>query len=276
MAKKSNYYDVISAALDDMIKHGFDSEKRVEFWKKELEKAAQGVLLPVAQMEQTLRDALTSTYKKLLSGNTIAKWHGDVERFTLEKIAPHLRAELDRRILGSASLIKLNREKMINQTLSRFAGWATSIPKGGSKAQNKAKEKADLKKPMSRLPFEERRVLIDQSHKLTAAINEIVATDGQAIALFWHSKWRVPGYDYRSDHKERDGRCYTIRDNWAQRAGFMKPGKAGYYDKITKVAEEPFCRCSARWIYNLRDLPSDMLTAKGKDELKQVRAKLAS
>lgn len=276
MAKASSYYDVVNAALDDMLKHGFDDAKRIEFWSNEIEKAAQRAVMPLAQMEKTLRDALEATYRKLLSGGQIAKYHGGISKFTLDNIRPELRSELDRRILASASLIKLNRKRMVDQTIARFQGWATSIPSGGSKAQNKAAEKAKLKAPLSRLPFEERRVLIDQGHKLTAAINEIVAVDGKAIALIWHSKWRVPGYDYRSDHKERDQKIYAIRNCWAIAAGLMKPGKPGYYDRITSVAEEPFCRCSAQWLYNLRDLPDAMLTSKGKDALKQAKAKLAS
>jgi len=44
----------------------------------------------------------------------------------------------------------------------------------------------------------------------------------------------------------------------------MKAGPAGYLDEITQPGEEPFCRCFVRYIYNIRNLPDDMLTQKGK------------
>ena len=94
--------------------------------------------------------------------------------------------------------------------------------------------------------------------------------------MIWHSKWRQQNYDYREDHKERDLKVYAIRDNWAITKGLMKAGPAGFYDDITKVAEEVFCQCYAKFIYNIRSLPVDMLTAKGKAALADARAALAS
>ena len=35
----------------------------------------------------------------------------------------------------------------------------------------------------------------------------------------------------------------------------MRVGEAGYYDGVTAVAEEPFCRCFMTWLYALRALP---------------------
>ena len=206
--------------------------------------------------------------------STGAAWRSvnkGVERFTIERIKPSLRAELDRRILASASLIRLNRDAAIEKTIQRFQGWATSIPKGGSGAVAKRETKDDIRKSLAQLPFEERRVLIDQGHKLTSSISEILATDGGAIAGVWRSHWRQSGYDYRVDHKDRDEKVYTVRDNWAMQAGLMKVGRAGYTDDITKPGEEVFCRCYYSYLYHLRDLPASMLTAKGRAQLERVR-----
>lgn len=60
------------------------------------------------------------------------------------------------------------------------------------------------------------------------------------------------------------------------KAGLMKKGPDGYYDEITSVGEEVYCRCAAQFLYALRDLPEAMLTIKGKDELERVRAVLRS
>lgn len=274
--KSNNFYDVVSAAVEDMTRSGFDSQSRILEWEKKLRDAAASLMRPQAQMEAMLRNALADVYSKMLKKGKLFKYHPGVSRFTIERLQPQMRAELDRRIVASANLIRLNREKSIQTTLQRFSGWATSIPKGGSEANKKSDTTKDIRKALVRLPFEERRVLIDQGHKLTAAINEIVAKDANALALIWHSHWRQSGYNYRPDHKERDQRVYAIRPNWALDKGLMKAGPAGYYDKVTSVGEEPFCRCYAQYIYNLRDLPADMLTQKGASELARVRKELAA
>lgn len=238
-----SFYEVLTEAVKDFSEHGFQSQAQFDFWNAELKKAAEASLKPSWAMEQMLRDALRAIYSKLIEKNGIVKMHPGVAKFTIERLAPRLRADLDRRIMASAQLIKLNRSQAIEQTLQRFAGWSTSIPMGGSDAVDKNEVKTQLRKALSNLPFVERRVLIDQGHKFTASLNETIANDGGAIAAVWHSHWRQAGYNYRVDHKERDGHVYMIRDNWAQKNGLVKVGSSGYVDEITRPGEEIFCRC---------------------------------
>jgi hypothetical protein len=274
MARKS-FYDVLTQAINDINEHGYDTQKRIAEWMKALQESAEATLSPRRTMEKILRDSMIGIYKRLVDQRGVLRFHPGIDKFTLKKIKPSLRAELDRRIASSAELIKLNREEMIQQTLRRFAGWSTSIPKGGTEETKRKEVKEKIRKPLARLPFNERRVLIDQGHKLTSAISDIVAKDGGALAGRWHSNWKQSNYNYREDHKLRDKKVYLVRDNWAQKAGIVKPGKVGYNDEITQPGEEVFCRCHFQWIYNLRDLPEDMLTAKGKETLRQVRAEIA-
>ncbi|MDE2103719.1 MAG: hypothetical protein KGL39_41160 [Patescibacteria group bacterium] len=210
-------------------------------WTELLRRAAARTTRSTAYLEDALRQALGAIYRRLADQGAVLKRHPGVGRFTLERVKPELRRELDRRILASANLIRLNRTEAISNTLRRFEGWSTSIPKGGSEQVNRRKTKGEIGKPLQSLPFVERRVLIDQGHKLTAAINETVAKSGGAIACQWHSHWREPNYNYRPDHKERDKAVYLLRDSWALDKGLIKAGPAGYYDKVTAVGEEPFC-----------------------------------
>ncbi len=269
---RRGFYDVLSAAVNDIAEHGFDQAGRLEYWTSQLRMAAERSATPLWRMEEMLRSGLGAIYRRLVERGGVARYHPGVARFTLQRIAPRLRAELDRRILASANLIKLNRQQAIDKTLSRFSGWSTSIPAGGSDATSRRETGKEIRKALAQLPFEERRVLIDQGHKLTASINAVVAGEGGAIALTWRSHWRQAGYDYREDHKERDGQVYAIRGNWAARQGLMKPGAAGYYEDITAVGEEIFCRCWAEYIYRLGSLPDDMLTKKGAEALAQARS----
>jgi hypothetical protein len=194
-------------------------------------------------------------------------------RFTLERLKPFARAELDKRIQASAGLIKINREQAIDKTLQRFSGWATSIPDQGSRVVDKPEVKEHIAKPIQQVKYEARRVSIDQGAKLVAAVNEVVATQGGVIAYRWRSHWKRAGYDYREDHKERDQQIYLIRDSWAKQDGLVKAGSAGYYDEITAAAQEPFCQCYVVALYALRELPEEMLTERGKKLLDETRLK---
>lgn len=269
------FYQVVSEAIRDFEENGFDSVERLQYWTDRIRRAALESLTPESVLNDTLNRTLGGIYKRLIDDGQILKAH-TVSRFTVDRLKPQLRTELDRRLMVSRSLIKLNREQMVEKTVQRFAGWASSVPAGGSRAVDVKDTKDNLRKALTSLPFEERRCAIDQGHKFTAALNEIIAVDGGALAMKWHSKWRQPGYNYRKDHKERDQRIYLLRSSWAKDKGLVKPGDAGYYDDITKVGEEVYCSCQAQWLYNLRDLPADMLTKKGESELVAARAKIAA
>lgn len=235
------FQEVLAAAVADMAEWGFDSQDRVDRWTRELRLAAERSMISPESLEQQLREGLAAQYRRLVDGGGIARYHKGVDRFTLERIRPQLRSELDRRIAASANLIKLNRTEAVDKTLRRFQGWSTSIPVGGVSGEKKSAVKAEVRKSLASLPFEERRVLIDQGHKLIGAINQVVATDGGAIAGIWRSHWRQPGYNYRPDHKDRDEEVYLVRDSWAHQAGLVKKGGVGYYDEVTAVGQEPFC-----------------------------------
>jgi hypothetical protein len=267
MTRARSYYDVLTDAIADFTEHGYDSQARLDFWLEEIRRAAEGAASPAHILEDQLRKALETIYRRMVDRAGLLKLHKGVSKWTLQKVAPHLRAELDRRILASANLIKMNRKAAIEKTLQRFAGWSTSIPVGGTKATDKRETKTDIRKSLAQLPFAERRVAIDQGHKFVSSLSDILACDGGAIAGQWDSNWRQPGYNYRKDHKERDGKIYLIRDTWATKGGLVKTGNAGYMDEITMPSEEVFCQCSYVYLYDLEDLPEGMLTVKGKNEI---------
>lgn len=269
----ANFYDILRQAIADFEKHGYDSPERMEAWMGRIRESATEAMVPEHKLSEQLNRAITQVYEsKINKGNILAE-HKAVPRWKLEQLKPKLRAELDRRIMASAQLIKMNREAMIQTTLQRFSGWASSIPVGGSDVIEKRDVKENLSKSLKSLPFEERRVMIDQAAKFKSSLDNIVAMDSGAIAAKWKSNYRQRGYNYREDHKDRDGKIYLIKDSWAHKAGLVKP-KYGYIDDITHPGEEVFCQCNYQYIYNLRDLEEDMLTQKGKDKLAELKVKL--
>lgn len=266
------FAELVAQAVKDFAERGFQTQQQLEDWLARLRAAAEAKATSPEQMQKMLNDALRAVYERLIERGGIVKAVPGVSRFTLANVAPRLRAELDRRILASANLIKMNREQAIAKTLQRFSGWATSQPKGGSAEPEARAAAADVKKALAQLPYHERRVLIDQAAKLNSSITAVVAEGGGAIAARWFSHWRQAGYDYREDHKERDQHVYLIRGSWAAERGLVKAADAGFTDQITQPAEEPFCRCKFVYLFNLRQLPVDMLTARGAEELERVRA----
>ena len=264
--------EILTEAVRDLSEHGFDSETRLNDWLGRLRKAIRSNTKSPPAMEEAIRDALGSIYRRLTEKGQVLKQHPGIGKFTIDRIAPRLHLELERRIIASSQLIKLNCDEMREKTLRRLAGWATSIPKGGSETVDKRKVKQEIYKPIASQPFEVRRLLIDQGHKLNASISATIAEANGVIAKQWHSRWRRPGYNYREDHKERDENYYLVRGSWAQEQGFVKPRPNGYTDEITQVAEEPFCSCFYTSLYHLRQLPEDMLTEKGKEAIKAARA----
>ncbi|WP_186215918.1 hypothetical protein [Burkholderia gladioli] len=268
-----SFYSVVTEAIRDFEENGFDSAERLQYWVERIRSAAVASMTPESVLNETLTRTLQGVYKKMIDGGQIIRTHSGVSRFTVDRLKPQLRAELDRRMMVSRSLIKLNREQMVEKTVQRFAGWASSIPAGGSRAIEVKEVKENLRKALTSLPFEERRVHIDQTAKFTAALNEIVAVDGGAIAVQWNIRHSA-GYHNRPYHKEREGKIYLLRSSWAKDKGLVKPGPAGYYDDVTSFGEEVFCSCFGRWLYSLRDLPPEMLTQAGEKALAEARAKI--
>lgn len=273
-SKPGTFKSVLDAAVRDMTLHGFDDIARLHEWLRRLRYAAVAAAPLDSTIDTQVAQAMRAAFERAVSPRQIERAQigiNGIERFAINQIKPHLRAELDRRILASANLIKLNRDQAIEKTLQRFSGWATSIPAGGSKVVDKRDTKEEIGKPVSGIPFEVRRVQIDQGHKLIAAVNEVVAHQTGAIAGVWRSHGRHDKhYDARPEHLKRDGKVFAVRGNWAMQRGLMNKG-IGYTNEIERPGEEPFCRCWFVYLHNLRDLPQDMLTAKGRFALEETK-----
>ncbi|HHB7992413.1 TPA: hypothetical protein ACN7OE_001264 [Klebsiella pneumoniae] len=268
----------VREAVKFFLRNGYTSRQELEQWQAIIRQAAESETDD--DYMSMVSDRLRKTYDLQVSKAGALERHKGLSRFTLNYMEPKLRSELDRRILASADLIKLNRTAAINKTVQRFSGWATSIPVqdyvgGGLSPSSRSGVNYNcdhIQKSAQQVDYEARRVMIDQSHKLIANIDNIIATSNNAIAAEWHSHWRQAGYDYREDHKERDKLVYLIRGNWAQKNGYVKAGPAGYLDEITQPGEEVFCRCYVTYLYNLRSIPEDMLTQKGRKFLESMKA----
>lgn len=270
------FWKILYEAIQDVLRHGFDSSERLRFWRARLRTAISQEIPSDQVQRDRLQQALQYQFRKTLRQSRRKSQEQGVSGMDIQRLAPQLQNELEKRIVASTALIKLNRERMVERTLQRFEGWMSSIPEGGTRRAVARKTASHIAKPLRQQSYEERRLHIDQGHKLVAAIDRVIAQHSGAIAMIWHSHWRAPGYNYRPDHKERDEKLYLLRDSWALKEGLIAKGSAEYTDQITAPGEEVYCRCKGEYVYALRDLPEAMLTEKGKKALKDAQARFRS
>lgn len=235
------FHEVLTAAVRDITENGYDDVGRLDEWLKRLRLAAVADLPTPEEIERRMQLAMKTVFDRTFSKSSVLKYHPGVPRFTVERLKPFAREELDRRIRSSAQLIKINREQAVEKMLQRAAGWMTSIPDQGSRVVDKVDVKEHIAKPIQQVKHEARRCTIDQGHKLIDAINDVVAQQSGAIAAKWRSHVKQAGYDARPDHAERDQKIFLIRGSWAHEQGLVKPGPDGYTDQIERPGEFVFC-----------------------------------
>jgi hypothetical protein len=253
---------------------GYRSESDLQEWMQRLQAALEIELPSDEESKEVLARILESVYARDLRTG-LAKRVPGVSRYTLSRVAPHLRAELDRRIWAGADLIVLRKRAATQQSLQRFAGWTTSVPPHGfpripkDDLRDVARE---IGMPVASLKYERRRLAIDQGHKMLSAVASIVAEGEGAIAAIWHDRGEQDhGYDARPEHLKRSGKLFLIRGSWALEQGLIRKGSAQYTDEIEQPAQLVYCSCTYEYVVHLQDLPADMLTAKGKAWVSGVR-----
>lgn len=258
----NNFARTVRDAVRHYLQNGYSSTSEFNAWMTAIRLAAGHETNSETALASQVTGMLQRDYDQS-TGKQLFKRHQGISSISVESLRPEMRRELDRRIVASVSLIKLNRQKAIDTTLSRFAGWATSVPPDAvQQSQSVVAVAQHIQKTAVQLDYEARRVAIDQGRKMIRNIDAVIATQNEAIAMEWHSQWRKPGYNFREDHKERDGLIYLIKGSWAEKQGLVKPGPAGWLEDITQPAEEVFCQCYGTYIYRVNRLHANMLTEK--------------
>lgn len=262
--------DVLRAAITDILTNGFNSEIQLMTWLMKIQSALQPFRVNLSSSRSLAAKELDKALKQAFSDSSIAQKHSGINKFTLERLRPNAQRMLEERIKANANLIILRRDIAINDTLSRFSSWAIS----GAK-ESVLESKKSIKKPIAQADYIERRQLIDQGHKLNAAINESIAKDGGAIAMTWYQHWtanpREKGHDAQSNHKQFNGKTYIIKDSWAVRDGLLTAGNLDYLEDIgTMPSQEINCVCTGVYIYSMTSLYRKRPDAFTQKALKQM------
>ena len=90
----ATFYEVSTAAVNDMAEHGFDSAERVAEWQRLLREAAEEILLSDDEVEQMLRESLGAVYRREVDRGLILRRYPGMSRFTYERIRPGLRVSV--------------------------------------------------------------------------------------------------------------------------------------------------------------------------------------
>lgn len=259
---------LLMEALREFATMGYRSESDLQAWLQRLHLVLEYELPTDDWTRKQLTHALGTIYNRDVVRGAVAKYVPGVSRYTLDRIQPSLRAELDRRIFAGIDLIKINKRAATEKTLQRFSGWVSSVPRGGSHETDIRSVVREIAKPVAQVRYEARRVAIDQGHKLSAAVAHVVAKQEGAIAAIWHDRGEHDtSYDARKAHLARSGKLFLVRDSWAMTEGLVKKGGLTYTDEIEQPAELPFCSCYWTYSTSPRSLPEALLTEKGRASL---------
>ena len=263
------FFQVLTLAIADMVSHGFDSASRVEHWIFEIKKSLKTQVLPPRDLEQMVYRALTNTFERTL--RTHRGRHALTNKVIVSQMTPQLRTEMNKRMMATMQLLQASRDETLAKVVRNFTGWATSIPEGGTAQAKQREEKARIRRILTRIPNQEKRIILDQSYKLKTAMDDLIAKESGAIAAKWYDRGEHDiTYDARKLHLDRSGTIFTIRNSWAHQQGLIKAPN-GYTDDFEMVGEFPFCKCHYEYFYRIEDLPKQFLTVTAKNVLKSKK-----
>lgn len=196
----------------------------------------------------------------------------------IEELRPEFRDQLKQRIDYSLSLIKTQSQENMLKLENRFRNWINLKTLGvGDKTTLKQAVgfEKEHKKNKKHLKF----ILRDQTMKLASSYDEIVANHYDAICFIWKTRkdnrvsgnpaGKYPKADLNSkthgNHYIRQGRYYFYENSWAIKQGLINKSKIELVSSLKDgMPGKPIgCRCYATNLYELTDIPKQLLSKKG-------------
>ena len=225
-------------------------------------------------VSQTLKRAYSDFYTK----EGFKKTNKGISKLKLSDLRQDFKKELDKKITISFNLIK-NKENEIKQKLaSRFINWLTidsEEVRGKTTSKQSLLNFLDFAKENEIAEEHAKFILKDQTRKMVCAFDLLIAEANGAIGGFWKNRgdrrvvgnpngFYPQGNKTHNDHWNRDGVFYIYKDGWAYQKGYVK---GSLYENLEDggVGVAIGCRCRMENVYDLRDVPKEILTKKGKE-----------
>lgn len=195
----------------------------------------------------------------------------------LYKLKDQLRKAMRERITNSLLLIKTQNSSRMQTLHSRFLNWLLS-PQETRESLRSAMQVGEL---VSKKDKHFKMILADQTRKMISNFDNIVAEEYKAIGFYWKTRRddRVvgkpggknpKGNKKHEDHYHRQDKFYFFHNNWAveKRLVDTKHKDFAWADFEDGMPGQPInCRCYAYNVYELEDIPPQLLTEKGKRNL---------
>ena len=213
----------------------------------------------------------TSYFKK-----DVFKRNKGITTFSLESLKPSFESALRKSIANSIQLITFRHEQAKKEVERRFFNFINfGLQKDTSLNDLKSALNINQSKAMNEKHI--KSILTDQTHKLNANIDRIIAEKNKAIGCVWHTQEdikvvgnpsgkypKVTDVNMHGNHYKRNNIFYVYPKAWAYQRGLIKGDN---YESLKDggVSSAINCRCYLENIYDLRDVPEGHLTKKGID-----------
>ena len=251
------FLKLLREAAKHFTQHGYTSQADINHWRVRLLTAAEQHLDP-EDAHRRIGRTLSNAFYRAIGAGRIAKKHGGVHRWSIERLEPKLKDELQRRIFASQELVEGDKRIALERIQNRFLGLATA---GANPGEAQAAASA-IGKAARDAKASARMVAVDQTKKMVTAMDEVIAEDGGSIGGVWNAMWDIER-KHRPEHAARHGKFYVRRASWADSQGLLKHPN-GYMDQEDMPGTLINCRCEYDYIYDLADVPDEFLTVKGR------------
>ena len=248
---------LLREAVSHFTRFGFTSPADVNDWLTKLSAAASNHL-EVEKAIERVEKALAGRFNRELGRGRLQGRKGKVSKLSIDQLEPRLRQELERRMYAARMQVTGQHRAALEHIHNRFLGMATAGKQPGkvkAAARHISKAARDAK-------AQARMTAIDQTFKLMATLDEVIAEDSQSIGGFWDATWDIKR-KHRPEHAIRHDQWYPRRGCWADRDGHLKRA-LGYMDEWDMPGVLINCQCQYRYVYDLEDVPPQFLTAKGR------------
>lgn len=223
---------------------------------------------------------LKKAYSDFYTKEGFKKTNEGISKLKLSDLRGDFKKELEKKITASFSLIKNKDNETKQKMASRFLNWLTidsEDVRGKTTSKQSLLNFLDFAKENDIAENHAKFILEDQTRKMIANFDSMIAEANGAIGGFWRNRGdkRVvgnpnglypQGTPSHNDHWERQGVFYIYKNGWAYKNGYVK---GELYENLEDggVAVAIGCRCRMENVYDLRDVPQEYLTKKGKEAI---------
>lgn len=269
MEKKKNKLEKLRGTLEKYKNYGFFKTSNSIFFEKtqdRISKVLQEEFNKLFSKEKI--NAQRWLRKKFLNlrDKSIFERNIGLSTWRLKDLNPVFREEYQKAIVNSLGLIKTQNEENMLKLKRRFFDWVTL-------QSQEVKGDAVTLKSLVKLPKDKKVkfILKDQTNKLASAMDSIVAKEFKAIAFQWKIRKdnRVVGKPGGVNPKgsKVHGNHYIRSDKWYyyKQTPYLKELNLSKFAGSAEDIEDGLpgfpigCRCWAKNVYRLEDLPKELV-----------------